>query len=367
MANPNKPSILLIDDQENLLNGLKSELVKLLPEDQVEVRCWQPQPRDSDPLKAFSDKIDANTILVATDYDLSKGLTGLFGLTIVGWCQKQAIPVGDFSRGNTSALPKDPELFELRIPSDDKGGAQYIASIFNGFQSIRTKIETNTQLIKSNFSPATILANLLERPHLDSQFALYMSRLGSANLELIQRIHRPDDPVKMQTELIKVLTYILGHVLINAILKFPGPILSSRALCAYCGTTEEETSELHAFFKEASYTGPFGESANYYWREDVDVLIDLHGERFTDRNFDDFGDYNRAVCEAIIGHPLAIHKCKRKGCNGKKGGFLCPFTHKTICQRADCSVSSSSWIPQGADLSRVEREFYDEWAPLLGL
>lgn len=54
--------------------------------------------------------------------------------------------------------------------------------------------------------------------------------------------------------------------------------------------------------------------------------------------------------------PLANHVCPRDGCGGRRGGFLCPFTFRTVCTRIDCSIAASGWIPQGAQLSRVERE-----------
>ncbi len=363
-----KPSILLIDDNQDVLDGLTSQLAKLLHEDHVDIRCWQPTRNDDDPKSVFDNMIDDSTVLVATDYDLtSQGLKGLFGLTIVGWCQKQAIPVGDFSRGNTNELPTEPNLFELRVPTDDIEGARFIANTFKGFQAIRTGIKAMPDLSSSNFSPAGVLAKLLGKPNLENQFALYMSRLGSANSALFQRLSERTNATSDNGNVQQVLTYVLGHLLLNAILKFPGPILSDRALCAYCGTTIKEKEVLHKLFDTTKYDGPFGDNARYYWRESVDETIDMFGENIPDQQFDDFGDFNRAVCEAKLGCQLDTHECPHENCGGKKGGFLCPFTNRTVCQRADCSVAASSWIPQGAGFSRVEREFYDEWAPLLGL
>lgn len=363
-----KPSILLVDDTQNVLDGLVARLADLLPEDQVEVRRWLPTAEDDDPQAVFDSKVDDSTILVATDYDLtSQGAKGLFGLTIVGWCQKRSIPVGDFSRGNATALPKEPNLFELRVPPTDVEGAQFIAAAFTGFRTIRDTIAADPELLTSKRSLAAVLATLLGKPHLDNQFALYMSRLGSANSSLVQRLRDFANPAEApdNDDKVQVLTYVLGHVLLNAILKFPGPLLSERALCAYVSTAQSEADALHDLFAAALYRGPFGESARYYWREDVDAILDRVGGDAAEKDFEDFGDLNRAVTEVALERPLAHHECPR--CGGTKGGFLCPFTHRPVCQRPDCSVSASSWIPSGAQLSRVERDFYDEWAPLLGL
>ncbi|GEM_PF-1142171 len=364
------PSILLVDDTRDLLEGLAEGLSKLLPKEVVEIRQWMPSSNDDTPQEVFDSKVDLNTILVVTDYDLtSQGVKGLFGLTIVGWCQKRSIPVGDFSRGNATALPKEPNLFELRIPTAEADAANFIAAAFSGFLAIRDAITGDPDLLTSKRSLASVLAALLERPHLDNQFALYMTRLGASNSSLVQRLRDFADPAESpdDNDKVQVLTYVLGHVLLNSILKFPGPILSQRALCAYLGTAETEASALKEVFAGASYSGPFSGSGDYYWREDVDLILDEKGEALRDRSFEDFGDMNRAIGELALGRELATHVCERDGCGGKKGGFVCPFTHRPVCQRADCSVAASSWIPQGAQLSRVERDFYDEWAPLLGL
>lgn len=363
-----KPSILLIDDNQAVLNGLQEHLSSHFCEEEVDIRCWQPTNENDDPKAVFEKYVDDSTVLVATDYDLtSEGLKGLFGLTIVGWCQRKAIPVGDFSRGNTNALPKEPNLFELRVPTDDIEGARYIANAFKGFQTIRIKIDEIQNLKSIGYSPAAVLAKILGRPSVENQFALYMSRLGTGNSALVQRLMNNSGQAHEESNIQQALTYVLGHLLYNAILRFPGPILSDRALCAYCGTTIESSEQLHSLFEKALYDGPFGENTRYYWRDSVDDIIYDLADDTSEETAEDFGEFNRAVCEAALKAELATHECTREGCCGKKGGYICPFTHQTVCQRPDCSVAASSWIPQGASLSRVERDFYDEWAPLLGL
>ena len=296
-------------------------------------------------------------------------MTGLFGYTVVGWCQLKSIPVGDFSRQNVDDLPKEPNLFELRVPSDPDEGAAFVASAFRGFRDIRSAIEEDENHLDSQHNLADILARLLGRNHLESEFALYMSRLGSANSIIAQRLRDFSSPNRHPTSAQKaqVLSYVLGHVVSNSVLRFPGPILSSKALAAYVSTCASETEVLQEFFRNASYTGPFSDKGAFFWREDVDEEILAAAEDGDDLECDDFGDLRRAIVERSIGRELKRHACDRDGCEGKKGGFLCPFTGRTVCQREDCSVGSISWIPQGALVCRVERDFYDEWAPLLGV
>jgi hypothetical protein len=366
MAASYTPSILLIDDHQAWLDNLRLALVDALNDSSVEVRTWLPSVNDSDPLAKLESLVDRNTVLVATDYDLTSGMRGLFGPTIVGWCQQRFIPVGDFSRGNVAALPKEPNLFELRIPANDADGARFIASTFNGFRSIRKSIESDPKIISSKLSLAGVLATLLEKRELESQFALYMTRLGAANSYLLEKLKEfagATQPSPSDKE--RLLTYVLGHVLLNAILKYPGPILSEKALCAYLATSDDETESIFGIFQAAAYRGPFGLSARYYWRDEVDNKIDQLGVSVDSEQFEMFSDFNRNVVERALGRKLGNHGCSR--CGGEKGGFLCPFTQRPVCLRSDCSVAASSWIPQGAQLCRVERDFYDEWAPLLGL
>lgn len=365
MAN-GMPNLLLIDDTAANLEALRLRLAALLPAAEVEIRTWVPTEADGPPAEAFEARVDEDTALVITDYDLTTSVKGLFGLSIVGWCQKKSIPVGDFSRGNVAALPKEPNLFELRVPSDDEHGAAFVATTFRGFRTLRTGIEGVPELLTERRSLAAVLASLLERPRLESQFAAYMSRLGAANSALLQQLRafagdeQPEDADK-----IRLLTYVLGHVLCNAILKYPGPILSRHGLCAYMATTTDEAEAIEPLFAAACYSGPFSAGHSYFWRGDVDRILDGLGGDIDDADVKSFADTNRWLIEAALGRALATHDCDR--CGGVKGGFWCPFTARPVCERGDCSVPSSSWIPAGAQLCRVERDFYDEWAPLLGL
>ena len=360
------PNLLLIDDNAENLEALRQRLATLMPAEEAEIRTWVPTEDDGPLSEAFEARVDERTALVITDYDLTTRVKGLFGLSIVGWCQKKSIPVGDFSRGNVAALPKEPNLFELRVPTDDEHGAAFVATTFRGFRGLRSGIEAAPALLTERRSLAAVLTSLLGRPRLESQFAAYMSRLGAANSALLQQLRnfageeQPDDADK-----IGLLTYVLGHVLCNAILKYPGPILSRQSLCAYMATTTEEAEAIEPLFADALYTGPFSAGHSYFWREDVDRILDGLGGDLDDADLESFADLNRRVVEATLGQALATHACGR--CGGVKGGFWCPFTARPVCERADCSVPSSSWIPAGAQLCRVERDFYDEWAPLLGL
>jgi hypothetical protein len=256
-------------------------------------------------------------------------------------------------------------LFELRVPPNDEEASVFIASTFRGFEAIRTAIEEQPRILSEKRSLSAVLAALVGREHLDSQFSLFMSRLGASNSALLQNLRdlsateTPEDEDKT-----RLLTYMLGHVLLNAILKFPGPILGDGPLCAYLATTSDEADAISPLFERARYNGPFGTSSRWYWKEDVDLVIDELAGPIAAEEFGSFAELNRRAVEVALGRRLRDHDCYR--CGGTNGGFWCPFTQRPVCLRADCSVPASSWVPQGAHLARVERDFYEEWAPLLG-
>jgi hypothetical protein len=367
-----KPSILLVDDQAENLDSLSKKLADALGDSDVGIRTWLPDDTGMDLFEAFKSKADDQTILVVTDYDLTMMVRGFFGGSVVEWSQQRSIPAGDFSRRHMHMLPAEPKLFELRVPTSDDLAATFIANVSKGFLKIRSSIKASYTDENVKRGLGAMLAMILERPHLESQFSAYMSRIGSANSALFQLLSaevRVGDPGARPAvdDKVRLVTYVLGHVMFNSVLKFPGPILSAQSLCAYVGTSNEESDAVCDQFAKARYDGPFSNADRFFWRETVDEILDAATGKLEEATFDDFGDYNRAIVQQMLDRELASHTCAREKCNGRKGGFWCPFTLRPVCVREDCSVPSSSWIPDGAQLTRVERDFYDEWAPLLVL
>lgn len=362
-------NIVLIDDAEDLLKELEAALKKNLDPAVVEVRTWLPRGNDGNTKARFDTLLDDETALVVTDYDLtSAGQTGLFGSTIVNWCQSRLIPVGDFSRGNVGALPKEPSQYEIRIPTDTDAAASYIRSVYGGFTSISAALSRNPDLLHKKRSPAGVLSQILERPAEESRLGLYGARLGNANAALMEQLvsaasDQEAEPTEQEKS--RLLTYVLGHLLLNVILRFPGPIMNRRALTAFLSVEAKEFDAVVELFEAAQYRGPFSDIERYFWLADVGQVLEplveqVDPELVTETQ----GEMNRAAIEKKLGKVLLRHSCPR--CQGKNGGFWCPFTDRTVCDLPTCSVGSSAWIPAGAKLCRIEKDFYDEWAPVLG-
>jgi hypothetical protein len=263
-----------------------------------------------------------------------------------------------------NALPKEPNFFELRVPTENT--AAFIEQAFRGFHAIRQAIMGNAAAYLPLRSPASVLATVLGRPEIESQLALYSPTFGPTSGALLQRVQATaSDAIEpSEADKLSLIAYVAGHVLLNAVLKYPGPILHREALCAYVATDDSGFDRLADVFTDARYDGPFSGSGAFFWRDKVDDRLEQLGEGLEDEA-ETIGALNRAIIERSISEPLPRHGCKR--CSGDNGGFYCPFTDRAVCTRSDCSISSSSWVPDGARVCRVESGFYEEWAPLLGL
>ena len=161
----------------------------------------------------------------------------------------------------------------------------------------------------------------------------------------------------------KMISFILGHVLLNAVLEFPGPLLSQATLAAYCAVSDQMANALSELFAGAAYSGPFAAPGMYFQRRLIDAKVDQLAAGLVEEPSEP-DEYTRAVVARAVGGHVIAHGCPR--CSGTRGGYWCPFTSRAVCNRSDCSVASTTWIPRGAALCRVEHDYFEEMAPLLG-
>lgn len=363
--------ILIIDDNADLSNELVTDVRGELLKDAAAVDYWNPTSTDGTALYNLERVVGDDTSLVVTDYDLSLSTAGILGDSIIRWCQRHAIPAALYTRGNVGDVPVVPDLFELKVPRESAG--RHVAELHRGFQKLREDV-LNVMQQETVRSPAAVLAFVLGQPELEHEFAQYAVRLGGSSGALTTRVQKTapadaDPSAPEKAEIGQVMSYLLGHLMVNAVLRYPGPLLSVDAVCGYIGTSTDESGELGALFAEALYNGPFAGLDKYYWRHQIDLVL----ERIPSKDLDaaladdlDVGLYTlrRLAVERILNRKLKAHACLR--CSGQNGGFYCPFTTRPVCERGDCSTASNSWLPPGAHLCRIEMDFFEEWAPLLG-
>ena len=353
-------NIVLIDDVQDVLTEWTTVLTALKGDRELEIRQWLPKDDGETAEDGFDKLVDPDTVLVITDYDLSKGgQNGLRGSAIMNWCNRRLLPVADYSRDNKARLPKEPDQYELRADSNAEKSAPFMLNLFDGFVSLRKSIADDWENLSKKNSPAAILAAVLGRPLEESRFALYGVKIGSTNL--FETLEEAKDK---ENEKQRFMTYLLGHLLFNVIMRFPGPIVDCHALAAFLGVNVSETDRLAETFQPAKYDGPFGNKSPYYWLSDVEEVLEGFPDIEEMEGSPSIGRLNRLALETKFGQ-LAKHDCPNR-CHGEEGGFICAFTKKTVCLRTDCSVASNTWIPQGARLCRIEKEYYNEWAPMLG-
>lgn len=363
-------AILVIDDDAEHCRILADGVLKALERrghGAIQVLQWSPGEGE-EPLvrfEAFLKNYDVR--LVITDYDLtSQGTLGLFGATVVDWCQLKALPVGDFSRKNVDALAKEPNLFELRIRVEEPDAPEQVAELYLGFEEVRQAFADGPDL-NSYRNPAAALASILDRRGLTPQFSQYGNKYASANSSLVDSFrgeHSEDEREKIRQ---RFFVYIAGHILVNSVLRFPGPLLNSRALAAYLAISVDDVMKVEGLFSGAIYRGPFSGLERFWWAEDIDDVLDAQRDKLDpDVVYVSAGAERRRLAELAYGGDLALDSaCDR--CGGVEGGLFCPYTNRTVCERSDCSTPSSTWIPQGARLCRLEYDFYEEWAPILGM
>jgi hypothetical protein len=351
--------ILLIDDDEGHLEALREAVQTAAGDDGFEVAVWRPvSGTDTNISQEFEKQVGDDTALVVTDYDLTLAVAGFFGTSVVAWCQRLALPVADYSRGNQDLLPAVPDLFEFRLPKSVDEAAGKIVAVAEGFDALRKRLEASPELLGAP-SPAAMLARMLDRPSEASSLSLYELQLG-AHKGLLEGWMAN----AQATSRVTLATYMLGHLLFNLVLRYPGPILDLRSVAAYFAIDLAEGHQLTELLKDAAYAGPFHTMDAYFWRDGIDDLVADWAEDSDVEPGEDLAIYRRDLAQEKLKVSLPTHDCER--CQGSRGGYICPFTDRVVCEREDCSVGTTSWLPHGAEIARVEKDYYDETAPMLG-
>ncbi|MDR6795918.1 hypothetical protein [Acinetobacter calcoaceticus] len=371
-------NILLIDDKSEIPAALKQALIKLDPNLEGVIKVWS--PHNEQDLKDIYDqnKGDPNLVsaadedvwrrvlelqkvhMVVIDHDLSSLNVRISESAITNACKQLAIPVCTYHRKptqNDSQNLKDrvnqARSFSIEIDIDSDSHyekcAKEIINVFEGFKFISDKFsELDSDFIEGG--PAKIISFILEKPELESLFARYTSSSTLA-ADIIQ--YEEDIPEDKITDFLKKrIPFILGCWLYNYVLPFPGIILNQTAAASYINLNSDQFSENTHEFKDARYYGPFSSNSSYWWRYDLDQIL-------FEANAEDAVEYllQKGLNEIL--------PCKCSVNSNSNAGYYCIVKKQPISYEE--SVGHLSWIPEGADLCRINKKIYRRLAPMMGL
>jgi len=366
--------IIVIDDKAPQQDALKNALTPFLSE-RYTIDVWTSEllhkkwteryVTDESASNADEDvwfrvlQDESNIAVVVADHDLSAFNTvRISESAITDACKRASIPVCTYHRKPTlvtdaqylKKIVSQTRSFSIAIDiSNTEQAAREIISVANGFASL---IDSYTAVAQDcrNKGPAAILAHILEKPGLTNYFSRYATGPTLAS-DLIDYISPSVDATENKTAIERRVPFILGCWLYNYILPFPGILPNEVASASYVNLSTDDFSNHKDKFINAKYNGPFGDVKNYWWRSELDrVLIDSDCE-------DGVAYLGK---QGITATPSV---CVVK--NESPAGYYCLIKKSAISLNA--SKGRLSWIPEGADLCRIDVDTYDSIAPIMGL
>lgn len=278
--------------------------------------------------------------LFVVDHELSRKGRIVTDAVFVEIAEAIGVPVVRYHRAmkpssDTIYSAQKEHMSSIKLDFDARLG-EFACKISEGFDLLRDKFESLQDNI-SRHKPASILASLLDAPGVELELEQYLT---ARDIFIPQNNH--DQRANRQ------LTTRLGYWLHNVILKYPGLILNTVATASYLGIQPEDFNqdEVKGCFQDAIYTGPFDGVDNFWWRVKLDQILDgLDGP-----------EYVESIAE------ITVSECKCSVTGTSPAGYYDIITKQPISYNE--SVGDMQWIPPGADLTRINKQTYEEEAPL---
>lgn len=352
--------VVLFEDvkevQAQILQALKKYLT---PEDKVipfEGRL--DSESEEDKKRMYEDRLqniltkepydNATLLVVDQNLSLSKGFGGLSGNAVLGVSRRLAIPVCSYA-----GVPK-PDDYEWRSRWEEghiilnlSDGQDVLARravlAARGFAEIAAKLPEGM----GKDPPAKTLAALLGKPEYSDKIALY-SVGDKYRLTGMPREDGDAEQLKKRTAL------FLGYWLWDTLLPYPGLFVNGGAAASYLNISEADfrRPEVRAIFDGALYSGPFSDSKMpHWWRGMLDDIV-------SDQNCDD----GLALVQEKLGQKFDPCQCYVDP--SKSAGYYCIIAEKAVS--LENSKGSLSWLPRGADLTRISNPKFEEYGPWFG-
>lgn len=357
-----KPLVVLVEDDENngerIAGGIKKALPKKFRFQRFEDKG---KPKGTG---AYEDLVCkqletpryTGLALLVTDRDLSKSqrYPGLSEAVISKAASRLAIPICIYAAGQSdSALQRQRSGGDARIILDSKDEhlmAGRIAAIVKGFTAMSKALVTPkvVQIRRKAQGPASIMAGILGRPEIVDHLSLYATGDQKMISELMPVREAGDDVARKRR-----VPMALGYWLYDSVLRFPGILVNEVAAASYLNIAVGKflnQAKVQKVFEAALYEGPFSDpNAPHWWRDRLDDI--LQKKKCND---------GRALVKKALG--IAVPPCLD---GGKRAGYYCVVSRTPVSK--ENSRGQISWLPRGADLSRVRKDIYDELAPWIGL
>lgn len=357
-----KPLVVLFEDDE--INGARiaKAISRALPKNIRFQQFEDEGPRAG--AGAYEDLVHkqlatpkySGLALLVTDRDLSKSqrYPGLSEAVISKVAARLAIPICIYAAGQAdSVLQRQRSGGDSRIILDSKDEdamAHRVTIIVEGFIRIARSLYSPKigQLRRKAQGPATVLAGILGRPEIADHLSLYATGDQKMIAELM-----PVRDVNDEVALKKRIPTTLGYWLYDSVLRFPGIVVNEAAAASYLNIDLEQFRNgprIQKLFRGALYEGPFADpKAPIWWRDKLDDL--LQKARVED---------GRVLVRKAL--KISVKQCLD---GRRRAGYYCVVSGNPVSK--ENSRGQISWLPRGADLSRVRQDIYDELAPWIGL
>ncbi|MBD3668366.1 MAG: hypothetical protein HUJ16_10420 [Kangiella sp.] len=267
--------------------------------------------------------------LVVVDKDLSKYDAAIQSESTVteGACIA-AVPVCGYSRrlerDHTSSLTRLKQWNMSNIIAVDKNTVgENAVELYMGFKAIEDRYP---KIDDRKVTNSELLGMILDKNEQKSYFENYE-----------HNISMPGSIFEISVSEKKRRIYFLGLWLYKYILRFPGVIFNKSAAAAYLNISEEDFEANSALFKEHQYLGPFSVYTKYWWRYEIEDLLN-------NAEAEDGADYIYRETNKRI----------EKNDDEGKTYFYCMLTKKPISERD--SDPARQIIPLGADLAKIDKD-----------
>jgi hypothetical protein len=358
-----KPLVLLLEDNPETGVRVSKAITDALPKS-IKFARIEDEPLRGTAHGAYEDRLYdqlrrpqySGLALLVTDRDLSQSrrYPGLSEAVVSKVAARLGLPVCIYAAGQKpdSVLQRQRSGGDARIvldSRDERSIAHQVAIIAQGFVDVGKALVTpQVKRAKSKKGgPAAIMAAILKRPEIAPQLSLF----ATGDQKMISELMPPRGSEEKKERRKRIPT-ILGYWLFDSILRFPGIVVNEIAAASYLNIHPQSfasSAAIKDLFSDALYKGPFANDQNpRWWRDKLDDV--LQGAKVRD------------------GQALVQRRLKRavKPCldGNKRAGYYCVVTGRPVSK--ENSVGQISWLPRGADLSRVRQDVYDELAPWIG-